>query len=82
MKTSVTMNTYFPKYRAHNDYSIIVEPSRKIDLIDNQDVYNYLVQRVYRDEYTKVPYRIVIDNKEYIFDGFMKVNTYEISDEE
>lgn len=82
MKTSVTMNTYFPKYRAHNDYSIIVEPSRKIDLIDNQDVYNYLVQRVYRDEYTKVPYRIVIDNKEYIFDGFMKVNTYEISDGE
>lgn len=82
MKTSVTMNRYFPKYRAHNDYSIIVEPSRKIDLIDNQDVYNYLVQRVYRDEYTKVPYRIVIDNKEYIFDGFMKVNTYEISDEE
>lgn len=82
MTASVTMNTYFPKYRAHNDNNIIVEPSRKIDLIDNQDVYNYLVQRVYRDEYTKVPYRIVIDNKEYIFDGFMKVNTYEISDEE
>lgn len=82
MKTSVTMNTYFPKYRAHNDNNIIVESSKKIDLIDNQDVYNYLVQLVYRDECTKVPYKIVSENKEYIFDGFMKVNEYEISDEE
>ena len=82
MKTSVTFNTYFPKYRAHEDNMIVILPERKLDLIDNKDLYNIVVQRVYREELPEVPHKIRMCDKEYIFDGFMKVNEYEVRDED
>lgn len=50
MKTSVNFNTYFPSYRAHEGNHIVVLPERKLDLIDNKQLYDIVVQCVYRDE--------------------------------
>ena len=82
MKTSVTFNTYFPKYRAHEGNLIVVLPERKLNLIDNKQLYDIVVQRVYRDELPEVPYKVTMCNTEYIFDGFIKVDEHEVSDEE
>lgn len=81
MKTSVNFTTYFPSYRAHEGNHIVVLPERKLDLIDNKQLYNIVVQRVYRDELPEVPYKVTMCDTEYIFDGFIKVDEHEVSDE-
>ena len=81
MKPSVNFNTYFPSYRAHEGNRIVVLPERKLDLIDNKQLYNIVVQRVYRDELPEVPYKVTMCDTEYIFDGFIKVDEHEVGDE-